>query len=61
MFLQIKHLVENIEQVFFWTNDNKRLCFLKQEVFNQINHLSICITANEFFKIDRKFLAAVSL
>ncbi|XP_037025149.1 uncharacterized protein LOC119066668 [Bradysia coprophila] len=58
--LEINLLVQNIEQIIFWTNDNLHLHQLKQEVLHQINVLPICISANQYFTIDRNFLATIT-
>lgn len=58
---QIKYLVESIELYAFWTTDNVHLHHLKQEIFSQISYLPIYITGSEFFTIDRKYLAGVSI
>lgn len=53
-------LITNIEKLIFWIGDNQKLHFAKQDLLQQINNLDISINGNDFFIIDRQFLAGVS-
>lgn len=59
-YQQIKDLIENIERFTFWATDTP-LYQLKHDILSQISNFPIHISASDFFTIDRKFLAAVSL
>lgn len=58
--LQKIKLITNIEKLTFWIKDNDKLHFAKQELILQINNLNISMNAEDFFIIDRQFLANVS-
>lgn len=58
--IQVRSLIENIEQNMFWTSEDTHLHRLKQELLSQIDHLPINISACGFFNINRQFLGRVS-
>lgn len=57
---QKSKLITNIEKLAFWVGENEALHFAKQELMMQIDNLDISINGNDFFTIDRQFLAGVS-
>lgn len=61
IFIQKYELIKNIEKLSFWSSDNQKLHFDKRELLAQINNLNISISGNGFFKVDRQFLARVSV
>lgn len=54
-------LITNIEKLTFWIGDNDKLHYAKEELLLQIDNLDISINSNDFFIVDRKFLAGVSV
>ena len=58
-FSQVVNLLENLEEYVFWTSDNEKLYYSKQELISLISRFPIHITAKGFFIVDRRFLAAV--
>lgn len=61
IIIQKYELIKNIEKLSFWSSDNQKLHFDKRELLAQINNLNISISGNGFFKVDRQFLARVSV
>ncbi len=61
---QIKSLMENIERyVTLQTSGEflQRQHIVRQDLLAQIAHLSIDITARDYFIVDRRFLAGVNI
>lgn len=52
-------LIKNIEKLTFWTGENEKLHFAKQELLAQIKSLDISISGNGYFIIDRRFFTGV--
>lgn len=50
----------NVEKLTFWVGGSNSLQYAKEELLLQIENLDISIMSNQFFKVDRKFLAGVS-
>lgn len=47
------------EKLTFWASNDRMVHIAKNELLDQINHLTISISGKGFFTIDRQFLARV--
>lgn len=53
-------LMTNVEKLTFWINDNEKLHYAKQDLTLQISNLDVSINGNDYFIVNRKYLAGVS-
>lgn len=60
MYIKKLKLMTNVEKLTFWINDNEKLHYAKQDLTLQISNLDISINGNDYFIVNRKYLAGVS-
>lgn len=53
--------MENAEKLMFWTNDDEKLHDAKEDLMLQMSNLDISVNGNDYFLINRQFLASVSV
>lgn len=51
----------NVEKLAFWTNDNDKLHYAKEDLSLQISNLDVSINSNDYFIVNREYLTSVSL